>query len=442
MNGYQIHIKGRVQGVGFRPFVYNLAKSFHLNGSVRNTSSGVYIDLIADKFIADQFVFTLESNPPPKSIIESISTKPFEVEVSDDFRIVESTPSDKVDLKISPDFAMCSNCLDELESTTDRRARYAFITCSECGPRYSIQSKVPYDRFDTTMNAFHMCSACYEEYHDPSNRRFFSQTNSCGECGITLSLYDEAGQIEGRSQDELIDLACSSILKGKTVAVKGIGGYLLLCDPTNPDVLRTLRARKHRPDKPFALLFPDIDSISKIADIHEAEESLLRSEVSPIVILDRRENDNTSICWDLVSPDLPNAGVMLPYAPLLHLIAKRFDNGLIATSANISGGPILFKDDEARDQLFVFADLMLSHSREILIPQDDSVAKVVDGQVIWMRRSRGLAPSYFGSLPVHLENGILALGAHMKSSFALSEGNNWHVSQYLGSLDEYESQTT
>lgn len=442
MEGFQIHIKGRVQGVGFRPFVYNLAKAFHLKGSVKNTASGVFIDLLADEAITNEFVAALKDNPPEKSIIESIAIKSIDQISCDDFHIIDSSFSDEIDLKISPDFAICSNCLEELSSEADRRYNYAFITCSECGPRYSIQKELPYDREGTTMEMFGMCSSCRDEYDDPSDRRFYSQTNSCPDCGISLYLFDGSKELTGLSQNELIDFVCFALHRGEIVAVKGIGGYLLLCDPTNASAVQTLRNRKNRPDKPFALLFPDADEIKKVASLSKREEALMKSEVSPIVLLEREKEATSGICWELVSPRLPTIGAMLPYAPLLKLVVDKFDHPLIATSGNISGGPIIFNDDEARKELSNIADFILTHNREILIPQDDSVASVSGQKVIWIRRSRGLAPSYFGALPENLENGVLALGAHMKSSFALSQSNNWHISQYLGSLDGYESQNT
>lgn len=428
--------------MGFRPFVYNLAKSLHLRGAVKNTAAGVFIELLAEEEIVKEFVSVLKRERPPKSIIQDISIQAVTLSESSDFRIVESEESKVPDIKISPDFALCNACKSELQSAADRRYSYPFITCSECGPRYSILEGLPYDRQETTMQDFSMCTECAEEYGSPSDRRFFSQTNSCPSCGVKMTLLDSAGIPIVKPQEELIPQAVSFLKSGAIVAVKGIGGFLLLCDASNPEAIQKLRERKARPEKPFALLYPNLAALKRDAFVSASEAELLKSEVSPIVLLRRRRYKKNEVAWEGVTPRLSTVGAMLPYAPLLQLLSDGFGGALIATSGNTSGGPIIFQDEEAKTELLQFADYVLTNNRKICTPQDDSVAKVVGDEPVWLRRSRGLAPSYFGPLPNKLEDGLLALGAHMKGSFALTQGPSIHVSQFLGALSSFEAQET
>ncbi len=441
MSTFHLHITGRVQGVGFRPTVYNLAKHFHLEGAVSNGNDGVHIYFECDSIEEAQlFEREIVKNKPSRSIIERTALKSTDPRAFDGFSILESDDQCHVDgLKIAPDFALCESCRKELADHSDRRYQYPFITCTQCGPRYSVQSSTPYDRDMTTMSAFRMCAACKAEYNDVDDRRFFSQTNSCKDCGIKLKLRIASSDIETNGELAL-QKAIESLKGGQIVAIKGIGGYLLLCDASSDDVVAALRNRKSRPHKPFAVMYPNIATIHRDCHLEERRIEVLNSPEAPILLLNRK-NDSNAIAFGAISPGLDTLGVMLPYAPLLQLIAQEFDEALVATSANISGSPILYLDEEAECLLNGIADMVLMHDREITIPQDDSVVAYTGERHILIRRSRGYAPSYFGALPDYSEEGWLALGAHMKGSVALACGNLWHVSQYFGSLDSFESQT-
>lgn len=443
MQGIIVHITGRVQGVGFRPFVFLLANDLELKGTVRNTKSGVIIELSnMDDLALPRFLNSLKRNAPDRAIIHDITYTTGEVSNHTSFHIIESDADEQVNVKVSPDFALCEHCRTELLNENNRRFHYAFTTCSVCGPRYSILKEIPYDREHTTMRSFDMCEPCAHEYEDPSNRRFYSQTNSCVDCGVQMHWFSTLDGLElDLSQQEIIEEAIVKLQEGKILAVKGIGGYLLLCDATNISAVSTLRQRKQRPEKPFALLYASSDLVSKDAYLPKAAEFWLKNEVSPIVLLKRKASPAHPVDWEGVAPGLDHVGVMIPYAPLLQILSDKFSKPMVATSANISGGSIIFEDEQAQQQLFSIADIIITHEREIIIPQDDSVLKFAGSQPIWYRRSRGLAPSYYGPTPSNHVDGVLALGAHLKGSFAFTQNSSWHVSQYLGNLDGYESRT-
>lgn len=366
-----------------------------------------------------------------------------EIEPADftDFSIVESDQGTDLDMSITPDFAMCKDCRTELFDHNDRRFQYAFITCTHCGPRYSIMEGLPYDRPQTTMSEFDFCDDCSLEYNNPLDRRYYSQTNSCHECGVTMRLINAAG-LEYTNEQDILERVQNDLASGATVAVKGIGGYLLLCDATSEAAVMQLRDRKGRPHKPFAVLYPDLEMLSGDTRLSDKEIGLLTGPVAPIVLARLKDELKTGVCLEAVAPGLNQLGVMLPYAPLLQLIATRFNKPLVATSANLSGSPIVFQDDEARNALFAFADLILSHNRRITTNQDDSVMKytALARQPIVIRRSRGLAPNYYHSLDITDRTSILALGAEMKGSYSFNVGSNLYVAQFLGNLSSYESQ--
>lgn len=437
-SAFHIHLGGRTQGVGFRPFVYRLAKEMHIHGTVANGNDGVHIYFEAEAKIANTFYNHILDHAPAIAQITHHRMIEISPQIFNDFTIVESEQDAIPDLQITPDLAMCADCRDELANTQSRRYLYPFITCTNCGPRYSITQALPYDRERTSMNSFIMCATCDAEYHNAEDRRYYSQTNSCAHCGIELTMLVKDEII----QTETIKKTTQLIQEGKIIAVKGIGGFLLLCDANNAETIATLRKRKNRPSKPFALLYPDIKSVEINYRVSALERESLLSPASPIVLLTPIENKSLFIAKDSIAPGLRNVGVMLPYAPLLQLIAWEFGQPLIATSGNTSGAPIYYKNTEALNGLKHIADGFLLHNRDILIPQDDSVVQFSKNQRIILRRARGMAPSFFCKDLNGFKKNILSTGADLKSSFAIQHYGNTYVSQYLGNLEQAESYTS
>jgi hydrogenase maturation protein HypF len=434
---YQLHLTGIVQGVGFRPMVYVLAKKNEINGTVSNSAEGVVILFNAKEEAAHHFYKSILLNLPSNSKVTHHKLTEIKSQAFSSFEIIESTTSGTTSVMLSPDFAMCPSCREELHNPSNRRFQYPFITCTQCGPRYSIMQQLPYDRSNTSMNEFEMCEACVSEYAMASDRRFYSQTNSCHLCGMKMSLHLSTTIIE--SPREIIPAAIQLLQEGKTVAVKGIGGYLLLCDATNERAISQLRNRKHRPTKPFAVLYPNLLQLKNDVRLRKEEEDAVQSVEAPIVIVSLKTKPLTEIQTKVIAPGLQSIGVMLPYAPLLELLAFQFQKPLIATSANISNSPIIYQDDEAIQSLFGVADALLVHNRAIVIPQDDSVVRFTDsGRRIVIRRARGMSPSYFGSSPTS-EN-ILAMGAQLKSTIALQHAECFYLSQYIGDLESADTE--
>ncbi|MGZ3925494.1 MAG: carbamoyltransferase HypF [Mucilaginibacter sp.] len=442
METYHIHINGIVQGVGFRPMIYQLAKKLNLNGYVKNDSDGINIFFNATADIAKRFLKKIKRAAPEKA--EIISAELFRVneQIYVDFTIlVEDNDTCKKRVLLSPDMALCPKCRAELHDASNRRYRYPFITCTQCGPRYSILNGLPYERHTTAMQPFTMCDSCSDEYRDINDRRFFSQTNSCADCGIKLSLYEDASSVVTNDTESVLSHIKNQLQQGKIIAVKGIGGYLLLCDANNSEAIRVLRARKYRPSKPFAILYPGIKSIQRSFELNEQENEFMESPAAPIVLLTPKLRAFDELAVTGIAPGLKRLGVMIPYNPLLDLIAGDFGKPMIATSANISGSPIIYKDEDALNYLFEIADYVVSNSREIAIPQDDSVVQVskYTRQPIILRRSRGYAPSFLNCQP-KTKQCVLATGAFLKSSFTLAVNGNVFVSQFLGSGESFESQ--
>ena len=440
---FLIHIQGLVQGVGFRPFVYKLAKGFSLKGWVNNTFDGVHIEFNADELTANKFYQKLVKQPPALSNITKHSLHKINAKEFSSFEIIESNPNGDAVLMLTPDFAMCADCKAELHDADNFRYQYPFITCTHCGPRYSIITSLPYDRAKTTMQNFAMCETCKKEYNNPENRRHFSQTTSCPDCGIKMEMHDATGSKLFSDKFLIINAITEALQHGKIIAVKGIGGYLLLCDANNAHTIKLLRERKRRPTKPFAVMFPDLASIEKIAFLQKEETDILQSVVAPIVLLEAKEGSDEQICFGVIASNLSRLGVMLPYAPLFELILSKFAKPVVATSANISGAPIIFTDDEALQSLFSIADFVVTNNREIVVPQDDSVLQFTkkSHQKIIIRRSRGLAPSWF-NYDCQTDKTILATGALLKSTFTFVNKKNTYISQYLGSTESYEAQET
>lgn len=435
MQSWHIHIEGRVQGVGFRPFIYRLANAMNIKGEVANTSNGVHIHLVASKVVLDEFIERIRKEAPSASRIVEINYKLKEDKDYESFTIIESHKKTTAKLLITPDIALCPKCKKELLDRNNKRFNYPFTTCTQCGPRYSVMRQLPYDRKTTTMKPFVMCTTCDEEYADVNNRRFYSQTNSCPDCGVNLKwITDAPGDVEPISH------AISLLKKGAIVAVKGIGGFLLLVDATNKKAIKTLRKRKNRPSKPFACLFKNIEKVKSYAKVNSKESELLGSAEAPIVLL-KIKKSTKDLAFEAIAPGLSTIGAMLPYAPILEMIASKMEVPLVATSANVSGSPIIYKDDDALRLLGGIADAILSNDRQITFPQDDSVVAISPKyqKLVMMRRSRGYAPSL--TIPEgRLPNNILAMGAEMKSAFGFTSDGNTYLSQYLGDTSKFESQ--
>jgi len=442
MHSYHIHINGLVQGVGFRPFVCRVASSMQLNGWVSNTNNGVHIEFNAPEETAELFYNSILNNTPPNAIVTDHSIEKIPARSFSAFTIEQSNSDDKPDLLLTPDIALCSDCKDEILSATNRRSHYPFTTCLQCGPRYSIITALPYDRENTTMSNLRMCPECSAEYNDIHNRRHYSQTNSCKNCAIPMHLYDAVNHCICNDEKEIHDKIIASLKEGNIVAVKGIGGYLLLCDATNEIAIHTLRIRKHRVAKPLALLYAGIAMAQQDMQLRLFEIAALKDKSAPIVLCRLKENATNGICKEAIAPGLDKIGLMLAYTPLLLFIATAFGKPLIATSGNISGSPILYKDDNALENLFEVADLVLSYDRDIVAPQDDSVIQFTNrGQKIILRRSRGLAPNYFPNPFKEMTGVVLAMGAELKAAFAFQDQHKLYISQFLGDQSTLESQT-
>jgi hydrogenase maturation protein HypF len=440
-SGYFIHLQGRVQGIGFRPFVYQLAMRLELKGWVNNSVEGVKIAVYGEKIKLDTFYQKLLAEAPTLAKITNHICQNIDFEEFKEFSIIESQAEGNPTILLSPDFALCHNCKEELSDPQNRRKDYAFITCTQCGPRYSVLQNLPYDRETTSMQNFEMCKTCKQEYSNVHDRRYFSQTNSCPDCGIQMQVFDAAqNEIKFAHQTEIISFISKQLAAGKIIAVKGIGGYLLLTDASNEQSILTLRKRKNRPNKAFAVLYPNKVFLQE--DVHLPADSLahLENEASPIVLLPLKEKH--SIASKVIAPNLDKIGVMLPYAPFLALLANHFQKPLIATSANISNAPIVYQDQEAIEKLNKIADFVLTHNREIMFPQDDSVIQLseVHRLPIYLRRSRGYAPTFFYPILEDKNTSILATGAMLKSSFTLQHAGNLYVSQYLGDLESFDTQ--
>jgi hydrogenase maturation protein HypF len=436
---YHIHIQGIVQGVGFRPYVFRLAEQFILRGSVCNAADGVHIEFNADETVSDDFYKKLIENAPILSHITHSTLEKIDNQFFEDFKIIHSDNGKKANLLLTPDFALCEDCRKELKNVRNHRFLYPFITCTNCGPRYSIIKKLPYDRERTTMETFKMCPTCENEYTDVRDRRYYSQTNSCAIDGVTLS--------------HPVNKIIETIKGGKIVAIKGIGGYILMCDATNEEAIKTLRERKHRPTKPFAIMYPTLEMLENDTILRGVERETLQSPQAPIVLLNVKNKPKSGIKTGLIAPKLNQIGAFLPYTPLFELITEGGGKPLIATSGNTSGSPVIFQDDKAAEYLSEIADLIISNNREIVVPQDDSVIKYsfFKEKKIIIRRSRGYAPTYFfppapeggafrAQAPPSGAGGAIALGAMMKSTFSWAHEGNIYVSQYLGDLESYDTQ--
>ena len=431
---YSIKVRGIVQGVGFRPFVYNLAHKYSLSGWVCNSSGGVEIEAEGDDRNLKEFVSEIADRSPVLASIEKVEAQDnLPLKGYSRFEIKESFREDGQFVPVSPDISICEGCLKELFDPADRRYLYPFINCTDCGPRFTIIKDVPYDRDNTTMVEFAMCRPCKTEYEDPSNRRFHAQPNACPVCGPGISLFDCKGKELGCH--DIIEKVTDFILKGFVVAIKGIGGYHLACDATNREAVARLRGRKYREDKPFALMVEGIAEVNAFCYLERNEESLLRDPKRPIVLLRKREDSN--LISEEVAPGNRYLGVMLPYSPLHYLILKATKRPLVMTSGNISDEPIAYQDSDALSRLAKIADYFFIHNRKIHQRTDDTVARIFDESPMMIRRSRGYVPLSI-TLPLSGKE-ILACGAHLKNTFCLTRENQAFLSHHIGDLDNMET---
>lgn len=422
----KIQVAGIVQGVGFRPYVYNLALKNELSGFVGNDSNGVFIEVQGGDNSVNTFLQTLEQSPPPLAFIESIASKEIELKSMNGFHIKKSVKGEHMSTLISPDMAICGDCSRELKNETDRRFRYPFINCTNCGPRYSIIYDIPYDRPNTSMHEFKMCPACQGEYHDPSDRRFHAQPNACEECGPWIELWDFKRK-KIHEKDYAIVLARKLLRKGNILAIKGLGGFHLACDAKNPMAVRRLRKRKNRAEKPLAVMCKNLDVAREFAELSEAEINLLTSQQAPIVLAKKHDEQ-----IQYIAPNNPRMGLMLPYTPLHNMLFNGNLGVLVMTSANLSEEPICIENDDAFDRLRSIADYILIHNRKILQRVDDSVVIQLHGQKRIIRRSRGYVPR--PTKLVHSTPTILATGGELKNTLCYSKGNQAFLSQHIGDL--------
>jgi hydrogenase maturation protein HypF len=435
---WHIYFNGLVQGVGFRPLVYKEALTFGLNGCVKNDNDGVHIEINASREKAYVFFQRIIDNPPERSKITESNIVQAPFRDYRQFEIIHDTRAEHAKIHLTPDFATCDNCRAELFTLKNRRNQYPFITCSECGPRYSIIHRLPYDRENTNMDVFTMCEACKSEYNSPTDRRYYAQTNSCPFCSIGLSLYDSKKEKLSNDLTGIQQIISKKWSQGEIVAIKGIGGYLMTCCASNAKAIAKLRDRKKRKDKPFALMYPNLYSLDEYG-LSEEEIKAISDQVSPIVLVSKQGKNKIS---EGICDNLSRVGIMLPYAPLFELLLDEYKKPIIATSGNLHKAPIVFKDEKALNELFEIADLVLVHNREIVVPQDDSVVAYTSyfKRRVIFRRSRGLAPTYFHDDLKLTSNNILAMGAFMKSTFAACHNGNIYISQYLGDLDDFDTQ--
>ena len=459
-------VRGAVQGVGFRPFIYRLAKRYNLNGWVSNSSQGVLIEVEGRKGTLDQFLLRIEKEKPSHSFIQGMEASFLDSLGYKNFEIRESVSAGEKEAMVLADIATCAECLDEIFDVTNRRYLYPFTNCTHCGPRFSIIESLPYDRNNTTMAKFDMCDDCRREYENPLDRRFHAQPNACPRCGPHLELC--APKINGEnviaSRYEALLKALGCIRSGEIVAVKGLGGFHLIVDARNEEAVARLRHRKHREAKPLAVMFPSLDAIQEECEVSELEERLLKSSESPIVLLKKKltienwspacrsashagrlnidyspestVNGQLSVAG-AVAPNNPYLGAMLPYTPLHHILMHKLGFPVVATSGNLSDEPICTDEYEALERLKDIADVFLIHNRPIVRHVDDSVVRVVLGREQVLRRARGYAP-----LPITLKERmpeLLAVGAHQKNTVALTKGENVFISQHIGDLETKEA---
>jgi hydrogenase maturation protein HypF len=431
----RLTIGGAVQGVGYRPFVYRVAVGLGLRGWVKNSASGVILEVEGAEEALRTLRERIEHGAPAGSHVASVEAVWLDAVGHEGFEILESETGKAGQVWVRPDVATCEACVGEILDPANRRHGYAFTNCTYCGPRYSIMESVPYDRARTTMKGFVMCAACKAEYDDPGDRRFHAQPNACPECGPQLAYWNVDGRVLGE-KSEALTLAVECLKSGRVLALKGLGGFQLLVDAGSEEAVRRLRSRKHREEKPLALLFPGLEAVKQVCLATAAEVGLLRAPEAPIVLLQRRTDASGGLA-ESVAPGNPWLGVMLPYTPLHHLLLQALGRPVVATSGNVSDEPICIDEREALERLGSIADGYLVHDRPIARHVDDSIVRIVAGREMVMRRARGYAP-----LPVRVKiplaagvGPVLALGGQMKNAVALGSGSEIYLSQHIGDLE-------
>ncbi len=435
---YKISISGQVQGVGFRPFVYNLAKKYAIKGTVSNNEKGVVIYATQTRDTIELFYKEIIKNPPLVSRILTSEIEPANFFEFDNFTIITSSKKGQVNLPLTPDFAICDDCKNEIKDATNRRYNYPFTTCVNCGPRWAITQFFPFERNHTSIDAFEMCDDCKEEYTNPGDRRFHSQTNTCSTCGIQLYLEDTNSKKITTNKSTIFKKTAQFLKEGKIIAVKNTSGYLLCCNAEDSNAIEKLRRLKNRPNKPFAVLFPSIEFLQKGIKLNEWQVKTLTSTERPITIISSKIYQG-NLALNEIAPKLNQLGVMLPYTGVLQLLANELNFPIIATSGNIHGSPVLSSRNKATKELHNVADYFLQHNLKITQPQDDSVLKFSFKfkQQVLFRRSRGFAPNYF-NVQLNSPEKIMAMGADLKSSITFCPNQYVYVSQYLGNLGNYD----
>jgi hydrogenase maturation protein HypF len=433
IEGRRIQIRGTVQGVGFRPWVFRLATEEGIAGRVRNDTSGVTIDAFGASPALDAFLARLGGPAPPAASVRDLTFEGIPAEDVDRFSIVESDSAGERAISIPPDLATCPECLAEVFDPANPRFQYPFTNCTNCGPRFTIATGVPYDRPATTMTRFSMCGSCRREYESVLDRRFHAQPNACPACGPSLALTSPSGETFGNGNP--IAAAARALKDGLIVAIKGLGGFHLACDAGSPLAVARLRRRKHRDEKPFAVMVESLQAARRIARIDGEEERLLTSVEAPIVLLQRLENAPLA---REIAPANPLVGLFLPYTPLHHLLLDRFGGPLVMTSGNVSDEPMACDNGEALEKLHDIADLFLLHDREIATRADDSVVRVIGGRATVLRRSRGYVPR---AVPVAraFDRPVLACGAQLKNTFCIGVRDSAYLGTHIGDLENLAS---
>nr|WP_132245389.1 carbamoyltransferase HypF [Marinisporobacter balticus] len=425
-----IIVKGIVQGVGFRPFIYKMALENHLNGYVKNTSKGVCIDIEGKIRDIYHFIDHLKQNPPKLANIDKMNIEDKKILNYKSFEIKHSDEEANGFTFISPDIGTCEDCLRDIKNNKDRRYRYPFTNCTNCGPRFSIVKKLPYDRILTTMERFEMCDLCKDEYKNPLDRRLHAQPNACPNCGPKIVLIDTFGN--KIICNDPIKQTIQFMKQGMILGIKGLGGFHLACDAKNKEVIQILRNRKHRPNKPFALMMKDINTVKKYCYLSEEEEKVILSNKRPILLLNKRKEKLP----DNIAPSGNKLGVMLPYTPLHYLLFEEKIEVLVMTSANVSKLPMVYKNEEALEKLKGIVDYLMLHDREIYMPMDDSVSRVILSEQRVIRSARGYSPIFMRFKNI---KDIFACGSHFNNTFALSKNENVFISPYIGDIENVET---
>ncbi len=427
---YEYNIQGIVQGVGFRPFIYKLATELHLRGFVLNNSAGVQIELEGKVQDIELFDERFIDELPPLAHIDNFEKHPINLQNSTAFEIIQTNSNSSKTTLVSPDVKVCNQCLEDIKKE-GKYKNYFATNCTNCGPRYSIIKTIPYDRINTSMSDFTMCESCKKEYEDPLNRRYHAQPISCNSCGPQITLYQKSTKIP---TDNIYKKTAKLITEGNILAIKGIGGFHIICDASNDKVIQKLREYKNRPAKPFAIMCKNIEQIKSLAEVSKKEAQLLSSREAPIVVLDKKD---TNIISKSVAPNLNKIGCFLPYTPLHYLLFEHLKNPIIATSANLGGEPIIITKEDIEQKL-PFIEYIVDFNRDIINATDDSLLQVVNNKTSILRLARGYTPKVF-KLPFHLNKKLLAVGANAKSTIALAFEDTIILSPYIGDLDSLKA---